>query len=105
MCIRDRKRKTFSRRFAVDFAGGDLALLDPDTRVEAVITASRGKVEITSARPLAAVQGYRAMFDLVPDASTEPIALRLFLSADGQPLSETWLYEWVPPPLAERKLF
>ena len=97
------ERKHFARRFAVDFVGGDLALLDPDTRVEAVITASRGKVEITSARPLAAVQGYRAMFDLVPDASTEPIALRLFLSADGQALTETWLYDWVPPPLAERK--
>jgi glucans biosynthesis protein len=50
------------------------------------------------------VHGYRAMFDLVPDATTTPITMRLYLSADGQPLSETWLYEWVPPPLAERKL-
>ena len=45
------------------------------------------------------------MFDLVPDAtSTEPISLRLFLRTDGQPMSETWLYEWTPPPLAERTL-
>ncbi len=97
------KRKNYSRRFAVDFVGGDLALLDPRTKVEPVISVSSGKVEITSARPLAAVHGYRAMFDLVPDAGTTPITMRLYLSADGQPLSETWLYEWVPPPLAERR--
>jgi glucans biosynthesis protein len=98
------KRKQFSRRFAVDFSGGDLAMIDPETKVDVVITASSGKVEITSARALASVQGYRAMFDVVPDATTDPITMRLFLSADGQPLTETWLYEWVPPPLADRKL-
>ncbi len=98
------KRKNYSRRFAVDFAGGDLALLDSRTKIEAMISVSSGKVEITSARPLTAVQGYRAMFDLVPDATTTPITMRLYLSADGQPLTETWLYEWVPPPLAERRL-
>jgi glucans biosynthesis protein len=26
----------------------------------------------------------------------------LFLRAGGQPLTETWLYEWVPPPDAQR---
>ena len=89
-----RKREHASTRFAVDFAGGDFALLDGRTKVEPVITASRGTVEITSARPLAAVNGYRAMFDLVPDGGKEPITLRLYLQADGQPLTETWLYEW-----------
>jgi glucans biosynthesis protein len=98
------KRKYWSWRFSVDFTGGDLALLDAATPVEAVITASRGKTEITSARPLASVNGYRAMFDLVPDDTTEPVTLRLYLSAKGQPLSETWLYEWAPPPVAQRTL-
>jgi glucans biosynthesis protein len=44
------------------------------------------------------------MFDLVPDAGTEPITLRLYLRADGQPMTETWIYEYAPPPLAERLL-
>jgi glucans biosynthesis protein len=96
------KRKYFSWRFAVDFAGGDLALVDAKTEVEAVISASRGRIEITSARPLASIRGWRAMFDVVPDASTEPIGLRLFLRARGQALSETWIYEWTPPPMAQR---
>lgn len=43
------------------------------------------------------------MFDLVPDTSTEPIDLRLYLKQDGKPLSETWLYQYTPPPVAERK--
>ena len=98
-------RKAFSWRFAVDFAGGSFALLDPKTRVEAVVTTTRGRIETTSARPLDAIQGWRAIFDLVPEAnSLAPISLRLFLRANGQPLTETWLYEYAPPPLNERLL-
>ena len=86
-----------SFRFAVDFAGGDFATLDTDVRVEPVLTATRGRFEITSARPLASVGGWRAMFDYVPAPGTEPATLRLYLRANGQPLTETWLYEWDAP--------
>jgi periplasmic glucans biosynthesis protein len=97
-------RTYFSWRFAVDFSGGKLASLGPDAKVEAVITASRGEVEITSARPLAAIDGWRAMFDIKPtDESVEPIDLRLYLRAGDQALSETWLYQWTPPAVADRK--
>jgi glucans biosynthesis protein len=45
------------------------------------------------------------MFDLnLTDESPEPINLRLFLAADGQPLTETWLYQYSPPPPDERDL-
>lgn len=99
------KRTYWSYRFALDFTGGTLAQLDPKTTtVEAVISASSGKVEITSARPLDAIKGIRAMFDVVPTDSTEPITLRVFLRSGGQALSETWLYEWTPPALADRRL-
>ena len=82
----------------VDFAGGDLSMLGKDVAVEPVISASRGQIEIPSARPLEAVRGYRAMFDLRPtDDSVAPIDLRLYLRANGQPLTETWLYQWTPP--------
>ena len=96
-------RKYFSWRFVLDFFGGDLPLITDTDRVEAVITASRGRVEIVSARPLRPLNGWRAMFDLVPDTSTEPIDLRLYLAYDGQPLTETWIYQYTPPPLSERK--
>jgi periplasmic glucans biosynthesis protein len=95
----------FSWRFAVDFTGGDFALVDAKTKVEAIVSATRGRIETVSARPLASVNGWRAMFDVVPEAnSTEPVSLRLFLRANGQALSETWVYEWMPPPAGERAL-
>lgn len=98
------KRRYFSRRFMLDFGGGDLAMLGKDVKVEAVITASRGELELISARPLESIRGYRAMFDLKPvDTSVEPIDLRLYLRADGRPLSETWLYQWTPPPADQRQ--
>ena len=99
------KRTVYALRFAVDFAGGDLSLLDEAVKVEAVVTASRGKVELVSARPLASVKGYRALFDVVPGEDVSPIALRLFLRANGQPLSETWVYEWTPPAVNARVLY
>jgi periplasmic glucans biosynthesis protein len=46
------------------------------------------------------------MFDLVPpDDGIAPIDVRLYLAANGKPLTETWLYQWNPPPKEERKLF
>ena len=99
------KRTHFSWRFVVDFFGGDLPLLTEADHVVPVIWASRGHIEITSARPLRPLNGWRAMFDLAPtDPSIEPIDLRLHLALDGQALSETWLYQYQPPP-PDRRTF
>src|SRR5690606_23122574 len=99
-----RPRTYYSRRFVVDFAGPIFSGLPPKAEVEPVIWASRGEVEITSARPLHAIKGYRAMFDVKPtDPRTDPINLRLYLRHADKPLTETWLYQWAPPPPQERK--
>jgi glucans biosynthesis protein len=95
-------RQYFSRRFVVDFAGGTLGMLNGDAGVEAVVTTSRGRTELISARPLDSIKGYRAMFDLVPDDSRDPIELRLYLTLGNQALSETWLYQYVPPAPEDR---
>lgn len=97
-------RRYYAGRFAVDFVGGELATILPGATVEPVVTASRGEIEITSARPLHSVNGFRAMFDVkLIDDSTAPIELRLFLRKNNQPLSETWTYQWTPPTPAERR--
>ena len=45
------------------------------------------------------------MFDLgPPDDSSEPINLRLFLAPNGESLTETWIYQYSPPPADQRKL-
>ena len=73
-------------------------MFDENTKVESVVTADRGEVELVSARPLKPIKGYRAMFDVkLTDNDPEPVNLRLFLRSDGLPLSETWLYQWTPP--------
>jgi glucans biosynthesis protein len=99
-----RPREHFAWRFVVDFAGANLAALPRNTRVEPVITVSRGTIEIPAARPLASIRGYRASFDVrPPETGTEPIDLRLFLRSGSRTLSETWLYQWTPP--ADRRLY
>ncbi len=71
------RREYFSWRFAVDFLGGPIDALGDDVEVEPVIEHASGRVEITSARPLHASTGYRAMFDLVrPERDLSPINLR-----------------------------
>jgi len=98
------KRSHFSWRFVVDFAGGNLGLLGKEGTPQAVVSASRGEIELVSARPLDAIHGYRAMFDLRPGPAgrtggdQEPINLRLYLALENRALSETWLYQWTPPP-------
>jgi glucans biosynthesis protein len=97
-------RQYYSWHFAVDFAGGELAALGKDAEVEAVITASRGTLEHVTAHFVPEFSGYRALFDVHPtDESVEPIDLRLYLRIHGRPLSETWIYQWVPPTPKERK--
>lgn len=99
------RRRYFSWRFAVDFVGGELGALPERTQIEPVISASRGTVEITSARPLKQLGGYRAMFDVkLTDDSLEPVDIRLFLRHHRVPLSETWSYQWSPPTLKDRQL-
>jgi periplasmic glucans biosynthesis protein len=98
------KRKHFSWRFTVDFVGGQLTALGKSAKVEAAITASRGTIELALAQPQVEIRGYRALFDLRPtDDGVEPIDLRLFLRVGHEALTETWVYQWTPPPAAERK--
>jgi glucans biosynthesis protein len=100
------KRSHFAWRFVVDFAGGNLAALGEQAHVVPNVTVSRGRIELPSARRIVPKPGeWRAIFDLaLTDDSTEPVNLRLFLSLNGEPLTETWLYQYTPPPPAQRRL-
>jgi glucans biosynthesis protein len=98
------KRQYYSWHFAVDFAGGELGALARDAPVEAVITTSRGQTEHVTAHYVEEWGGYRALFDVKPtDDLVDPINLRLYLSVDGRPLTETWIYQWTPPSAKDRK--
>jgi len=98
------KRQYYSWHFAVDFSGGELGALGKDANVEAVITTSRGTTEHVTAHYVEEIKGYRALFDVrPPEDGVEPIDLRLYLRIAGRPLTETWIYQWTPPSIKERK--
>jgi glucans biosynthesis protein len=86
----------FSWRFVVDFSGSELAALPAQTKIEPVIEARNGTIEQPSIRPIERPHGQRVTFDVHPNGK-EPVDLRMFLRANGRALTETWLYQWVPP--------
>jgi glucans biosynthesis protein len=99
------RRQYYSWHFAVDFAGGELGALPRDSNVEAVITTTHGSTtEHVTAHYVEEFKGYRALFDVRPaDDSNDAIDLRMYLRIDGKPLTETWIYQWTPPPVRDRK--
>ncbi|GEP03451.1 glucan biosynthesis protein G [Methylobacterium oxalidis] len=84
-----------TRRFLVDFAGGDLGyhLSDP-AGVAVVASTSRGQVVATSLTPNPHIRGLRAAIDVRLDAAGDGTELRAFLQAGTRALSETWTYAW-----------
>ncbi|PZP58625.1 MAG: glucan biosynthesis protein D [Pseudoxanthomonas spadix] len=101
------KRSKWSQRFAVDFVGGKLAALEAaNAKVDPALEIRGGTLETVSCRPLRELHGYRVMFDVVPDKEdSSQIDLRLYLKDTNGSLSETWLYQFSPPPAAERKVY
>ncbi len=83
-----------TRRFMIDFVGGDLAffLADPGP-VELVATATNGKVfrQFLVANP--AISGFRAMID-VELRSNEITGMTCKLKKGPVVLTETWAYSW-----------
>ncbi|HEY6618504.1 MAG TPA: glucan biosynthesis protein D [Steroidobacteraceae bacterium] len=100
------RRAYYSWHFAVDFSGGELGALPRNANVEAVITTTHGSTtEHVTAHYVEELKGYRALFDVRPaDDSNDAIDLRMYLRIDGKPLTETWIYQWTPLPVRDRKL-
>lgn len=88
------------RKFVLDFQGGALARLPETAIVEPIVTASRGAIQDVVVRrlPDQALDVWRCHFDLAVSGD-QPVDLRCFLRDATGALSETWLYQWSPPPL------
>ena len=83
-----------SRRFIIDFTGGDLAFYADDPQlVEVVPTTSQGKIVRSFIVPNPHIKGFRAVIDvqLEPGQSTD---LRAFLRNGSRALTETWTFPW-----------
>lgn len=83
-----------TRRFIVDFVGGDLPFWQRDPEaVQIVPSTSAGRILRTFIVPNAKTEGFRAAIDIAlePGQSTD---LRMFLKAGNRALTETWTYPW-----------
>jgi glucans biosynthesis protein len=86
-----------SRRFLIDFGGGDLAyyLAAPET-VEIVASVSAGRVLRTFLSPNPDIKGFRAGIDIALE-SGQSADIRAFLRARTRALTETWTRPWKAP--------
>lgn len=58
-------------------------------------------IEILYVKPM---DGYCILFDWTPTSdAVDPVELRMYLRTGQEALSETWLYQYFPPPPDKRK--
>jgi glucans biosynthesis protein len=90
-----RREDVFKRKFVIDFAGGPLAAMQQRFDVTPVISHSRGRVDNSYVIKVVGTNRWRALFDLTTEGDA-PVDLRCYLRLEGETLSETWLYQWLP---------
>ncbi|HEY7610371.1 MAG TPA: glucan biosynthesis protein D [Alphaproteobacteria bacterium] len=85
------------RKIVIDFEGGPIADLPEKARetVEVVVTPAGGTVDNVYSHRVVGTKRWRAFVD-VAAAGREPVDLRLFLRQGGRPLTETWLWQYIP---------
>ena len=86
------------RKFVVEFLGGPLATLPYGVKPDMVVTASRGSLQgyrLIEAVPDDVPGHWRAEFDLTVDGA-DPVEMRCFLQANGETLTETWMFQYHP---------
>jgi glucans biosynthesis protein len=86
-----------SRRVVVDFAGGDLDILNGAQPVQAEVTANGGQLDAVTVERLPESGVWRAAMRLRPTSNDKPVELRCYLTLYGEALTETWTYLLSPP--------
>ncbi len=86
-----------SRRFIIDFSGGDLAYFTADPSLVTVVpTTTHGRILRSFLVPNPHINGFRAGIDIeLP--SGQSTDLRAFLKAGNRALTETWTFPWKAP--------
>ncbi len=87
------------RKFVIDYAGGPLPALDDDQLPEIVVQAARGEIVNPYLMQVAGTPYWRVFFDWHGDPGATPVDLRCRLMRDGDDISETWLYPYLPHPI------
>ncbi|MBN9010652.1 MAG: glucan biosynthesis protein, partial [Rhizobiales bacterium] len=88
-------RPANQKKFVVDFAGGPLDALKKSDKVIPVVTLPKGEAINPYAIQVVGTRTWRAFFD-IPEEGHDPVEIRLYLSLEGKPLTETWLFQFIP---------
>ena len=87
-----------TRRFMIDFAGGDLAYYKDDPgQVQIAAGTSVGKIIRSYTQYNPYISGFRATLDIQVDPG-QTADLRAYLKAGPVALTETWMFPWEAPP-------
>jgi periplasmic glucans biosynthesis protein len=78
------------RRFVVEFAGGDLASLEPEQPVTSNVSLANAKLMRTYVEAMSGKRSWRLFIDFEPEGK-KPVDLRAVLQLRGATLTETWI--------------
>jgi glucans biosynthesis protein len=78
-----------ARRVVVEFAGGELATLQPEQPVQARVSLSSGKLLRSYVEALPGERSWRLFIDFEPEGK-KPVDMRAILELRGTPLTETF---------------
>jgi len=81
------------RKFVIDFKGGPLTTLDEKTPPDIVADIVGGTLKVSTVSRITDDGIWRLVLD-VEITGTEPVELKAFLTRQGRPVTETWLYQW-----------
>jgi glucans biosynthesis protein len=81
-----------ARLFVLDFVGNNLQKLDPQS-VRGLVEAKGIEIKNIVTQPNPKTSGWRLSFEFDGKSRAE---LRALLLRGDQPLSETWIYRWIP---------
>ena len=87
-----------TRRFMIDFNGGDLGYYKDDpSQVQVATGASQGKIIRSYTQYNPYISGFRATLDIQLDPG-QTADLRAYLKTGPTALTETWMFPWEAPP-------
>jgi glucans biosynthesis protein len=84
------------RKYVIDFAGGSLDAMAQRYDMTPVVSHSRGTIDNAYVIKVVGTNKWRAVFDLTASGQ-EPVDLRCYLRLGEETLSETWMYQFLPP--------
>jgi glucans biosynthesis protein len=83
------------KKIVIDFAGGPLEDLKKGDPVQLIVDAARGTIDGDYVLQVVGTKHWRAFFDIAVDGAA-PVDIRAFLRYNDKPLSETWLFQFIP---------